>query len=144
MSGQSRKYSFVDPGKEWRSRVQKAKASFTDRNLDEIHADLENLVYAMALDGASMPMIADYLGVDRAEFSTMYGDVWRVGRAELQALITQNTIEYGLKSQIPVAKIWIGKAFATLGEGKSVDVESDSDDSGVNINVKVIRREETK
>lgn len=138
--GHPRKYAIEQVGTGWRERLVQSKADFTNRNLDEVHASIEDKVYAMALDGATLSSIADYFGVERAEFASVYREVWLSGRAELQMLIAQDTVEYGLNSQIPVAKIWLGKSMGGLGEGKTVDVENDSDDGDVNIKVNIVRR----
>ena len=137
-----RKYAIQQIGTGWRERLAQSKADFTNRNLDHVHASIEDKVYAMALDGCTLEVIAAYFGVPRAEFMNVYQEVWHSGRAELKALIAQDTVEYGLKSQIPVAKIWLGKSLGGLGEGKSVDVENDSDDGEVNIKVNIIRRQD--
>lgn len=141
--GHPRKYAIQDFGTGWRERLAESKAAFTQRNLDEVHQDIEDKVYAMALDGCGLKTIADYFGVPREEFAIMYREVWVAGRAELEAMVMADQVDYGLNSRIPVAKIWLGKSIAGLGEGKSVDVVNESDDGNdLNIKIKVIRREE--
>ena len=137
-----RVYKTLNPGTGWRERLTKAAAAFTDRNLDDVHTDMQDKVYGMALEGSRLTTIAAYFGIEYAAFSGVYKDVWQAGNAELEALIAQDTVEYGLESRIPVAKIWLGKSLGGLGEGKSVDVENDSDDGEVNIKVNIIRRSE--
>lgn len=141
--GHPRKYAIQDFGTGWRERLAKSKAAFTQRNLDEVHQDIEDKVYAMALDGCGLKTIADYFGVSREEFALIYREVWLAARAELEAMVMADQVDYGLNSRIPVAKIWLGKSIAGLGEGKSVDVLNESDEGGdLNIKIKVIRREE--
>lgn len=139
-----RKYAIVDQGTHWRERLSAFRAAYSNRNIDEIHQDIENKVYSMALDGASLATIADYFGVERNEFGDLYNAAWRAGRAELSVLVTSDTIDYGLKSQIPIAKIWVGKSFAGLDQPKSaVEIDGDTNDSSeVTLNIKVIKKED--
>lgn len=138
-----RKYAYINPDKEWRKRLGDMEVQFTGRNLASVNEEIEDKVYAMALDGVPLITIADYFGVDRGLFASEYEKVWRAGKADLQAIILKNTVDYGLKSEIPVAKIWLGKAMAGLGETKSVDIESGgSDNNEVTLNISVIRKED--
>jgi len=137
-----RKYAIQEVGTGWRERLAKSKADFANRNLDEIHRDIENKVHAMAMDGIPLSTIADYFGIERKEFVNVYHEVWVAGRAELEAMVLADQVDYGLNSKIPVAKIWLGKSIGGLGEGKSVDVQSDSDNGDLNIKINVVRKKD--
>ena len=52
-----KKYAIVPPGKEWRERLATFKVAYTNRSLDSIHQDIEDKVYAMALDGSQLSTI---------------------------------------------------------------------------------------
>ncbi len=136
-----RKYAIVPQGTGWRAALAERKTQWATRNLDEIHGEIEDYVFMEALNGAKLSHIAREFGVPPADFESVYGDVWRLGNAQLQSTISLNTLEYGLKSKIPVAKIWLGKALGGLGEGKTVDVEGETDDN-VTINLKLVRRKD--
>lgn len=139
-----KKYAIVPPGKEWRDRLVAFKAAYTQRNLDHVHKDIEDKVYAMALDGAQLSTIADYFGVERTELAKVYRECWLAGRAELQAIIAADTVDYGLTSKIPVAKIWLGKSMGGLGDsGATVETEADAEDSGeLKLNITVRHRKD--
>lgn len=140
--GHPRKYAIAQVGTGWRERLAKCKADFANRNLDEIHADIEDKVHAMALDGVGLHTIADYFGVERAEFANVYREVWLAGRAELEAMVMADQVEYGLNSKIPVAKIWLGKSIGGLADTKTVDVEGSTDDGDLNIRINVLRKKD--
>ena len=134
-----RKYAIVEQGTAWRARLAKMKVDFTNRNLDEIHHDIENKVYAMALDGSTLKVISAYFGVEYSAFKAVYREVWAAGNAELKAIINADQVTYGLESKIPVAKIWIGKTHGGMGDSdKTTDEESEAEDtSELNINITV-------
>lgn len=137
-----RKWAIMPAGQGWRAVLAEKKAQWTDRNLDEIHQEIEDDVYVRGLNGEQLMHVARWYGVGMVEFERAYGDVWRLGQAEMRNIIAQDTLRYGLTSKIPVAKIWMGKALGGLGETstKDVDVEGDGD-GNVQINVRVIRKE---
>jgi hypothetical protein len=143
MSKKARKYLMCEPDTGWRKRIRDFNANFTERDLDDCNTEIENIVYAMALDGASLTQIADYFAVSRDDLANAYTEVWKAGRAELQLMIAADTVQYGLESNIPVAKIWLGKAMGGLGEGTSTHTEADADSgSDVNVNIRVISKDE--
>jgi hypothetical protein len=135
------KWAIVPSGEGWRKELAKHKLLWLSRDLDKVHQQIEDDVYVRALNGQQMTQIARWYGVETRDFAVLYQDVWQLGNAEMKATIAQDTLEYGLTSKIPVAKIWLGKAMGGLGETRTVDVESNEDDSELQINVKVIRRE---
>lgn len=144
MPRSNRSYVYVEQGKGWRSRLAKTAVdiehvqglSEEDRNSDAIFSKLEDLVYGMALDGCSSYIIADYLGVRRLEFQRLFSEVYKAGAAELKATIRKDTVDYGLKSQQPVAKIWLGKAIGGLSDGSGVEVDVQSDSGEVKVNIR--------
>lgn len=139
----TRKYAIETAGTGWREELVKRRTQWDNKNLDEVHTAIEDFVFKEAANGAKLLNIARQFGVPYLEFRNMYGDVWALGNALLQNTIAGDTLDYGLKSNIPVAKIWMGKALGGLGEGGSVaSVEADdSDDGAVNIKVNIVRKQ---
>jgi hypothetical protein len=87
-----------------------------------------------------MTHLAREFGVKPQEFERVYGDLYKLAAGELQDIVKRDSIKYCLKSQQPVAKIWLGKAFGGLSEGGRVtEVEQDGAADGVTIKVNLIR-----
>lgn len=136
-----RKNAIVEPGTAWRKELSKRRVQWTQRDLDEVHRDIENYVYERALQGCSMAHLAREFGVKHAEFERVYGDLYKLAIGELQCRIRLDTLNYCLKSKQPVAKIWLGKAMGGLSEAGRTSIDVDEDESdGVTINVRTIRK----
>lgn len=135
-----RKYAIEAPGTGCRKELSKRKVQWTESSLDKIHEEIEEFVYLKALNGTSLAHLARTFGVSTQEFECVYGDLYRYASGELQDIVKQDTLKYCLKSQQPVAKIWLGKSFGGLIEaGRTVDVEQDASSDGVTINARTIR-----
>ena len=133
-----RKYAIVAKGTGWRKELAERKVLWATRNLDDIHQEIENYVYDEAMNGARLSDLAVQFGVPRIEFEKVYGDVWRLGSAEMRSVIVNDQLAYGLKSNQPVAKIWLGKTLGGLAEGGQSSEVSDVG-GDVNIRVNVVR-----
>jgi hypothetical protein len=73
------------PEHDWRANIKNFKAHFAiSKEVPEVLASLEDMVYGMALHGIKMRTIADMFNVKLDEFNAAFSDVWRSGNADLQ------------------------------------------------------------
>lgn len=141
MKGSPQKWAIVPQGQHWRAQLAARKAAWTERNMDDVHQSIEDDVYQRALNAEKLHHIARMYGVPTTEFDVAYGDIFRLGNAEMQSIIARDTLEHGLTSNIPVSKIWMGKSLGGLGDTTSVSATGEqADDGNVQISVNVIRK----
>ncbi len=132
-------HALAPPGVGWRQNLAAMKAQFLTRNIDEVHEAIQDDVYQRGLRGQTFRQITLFYGTTPQEFQ-LYYPVWQLANAALQTAIVENTIDYGMTSNMPVAKIWLGKAVGGLSETVRVETEDETPD--VQINVTVLRRRE--
>ncbi len=120
----------VMPSAEWRKRLAEAQKLTAQKLCD--------VVYAMAREGASMQLIADYYGLDHKELSRVAHDAWTSGNSELVLSLFRDQIMTALHSKQIIAKIWVGKQFANQRDAAPISADvSPLGDGGLTINVNV-------
>lgn len=136
-----RKYALLPKGKGWREELAARQTAWATRNLDDIHEAISLDVYNRGRNAERMEHIARSYGVRRDEFEPVYGEAWRLGHNEMQSMIASETLRYCMESNMPVAKIWMGKALGGLTEGPTASAEAGTTEDGtLQINVNVIRK----
>jgi hypothetical protein len=130
-----RKHSFEPrPDATWRARLTDWKQKWATRDVQEVHESIENYVYGCAVQGMKLTAIAHYFGVEKALLERAYGDVYRAGCAELQAITSANALNEFMTSKQVVGKIYMTKTWGGRPDGES-DVSVDAGDSTVTINI---------
>jgi hypothetical protein len=107
----------VKPSAEWRSRLSEARQMTAEKLCD--------VIYAMAMQGATIELIARYWGLKARDIEKVGADVWQMANAELILRLFKDQVESALTSKHPLAKIWAGKQFCSQRDDASIFASAD-------------------
>jgi len=124
----------VAPNPGWREREEQRNELLIDKDR------LYDTVYALALEGASLTSIADRFGFKRIVLEKMAGDIWLMGRAELEDAFRRDLVERGLNPKShPVLTIWAGKQLAGFRDSPVAEVNIDTASASITLNINPVK-----
>ena len=106
----------------WRTRVRDYTALIGEENQAKLD-ELRDVVYGMALDGASERYIADYFGFDVKLVRIQLGPVIKMAQAELALAIRKSNVIAALDPKAnPITRIWAAKQHAGQTDVTAVEI----------------------